>query len=117
MRLSTKKLFCENTSPYIKALILKKRAGIPLSKSEERQFEKEIFKETVSMVQPTKYHDRLASLPQPISEPYVDDLEGADAMSNEEVETLIRSIILDIIYEEEVDDYEWNEMIENLVRV
>ncbi len=112
MRLPTKKLFCENTSSFIKALILKKRAGIPLTECEVKQFEKEILKETVSMVEPTKYHNRLASLPQPIQEPYEDDLDETGLMSKEEVENLIRSMVFDIIDEE--DDL--NQIIENLTK-
>lgn len=116
MRLPTKKLFCENTSPFIKALILKKRAGIPLTECEVKQFEKEILKETVSMVEPTKYHNRLSTLPQPISEPPEGDLDDTDAMSKEEVENLVKRMVLDMLDEEEHDDEDWNDILENLTK-
>jgi len=116
MRLPSKKLFCENTSPLIKALILKKRAGITLSESEERQLEKEALKETVSMTVPSNYHNRLASLPQPISEPYKDDIDDADMLSKEDIEALVKRMVLDMLDEEEHDDEDWNEILENLTK-
>ncbi len=117
MRLPSKKLFCENTSPLIKALILKKRAGITLSEREEKQLEKEALKETVSMTMPSNYHNRLASLPQPIQEPYSDDLDETDTLSKEELENLVKRMVLDMLdNEEEYEDEDWNEILENLTK-
>lgn len=114
MRLPTNKLFSENTSPYIKSLILKKRAGIPLTKCEEKEFEKETLKETVSMTMPTKYSNRLASLPQPITEP--DDNDDTDMLSKEDIEALVKQMVLDMLDEEEHNDEDWNEILENLTK-
>ena len=115
MRLPTKKLFCENTSPFTKSLILKKRAGIPLTECEQREFEKEILKETISMTVPSNYHNRLASLPKPITEPINDN--DIDMLSKEDIEALVKRMVLDMLDEEEHDDEDWNDILENLSKV
>lgn len=60
MRIESKHLFSENISPFVKSIILKKRAGIKLTEQETRRLELESkrLNETVSVVQPSKYHDR-----------------------------------------------------------
>lgn len=60
MRIETKHLFSENISPLVKSIILKKRAGIQLTEKESRRLELESrrLNETVSVIQPSKYHDR-----------------------------------------------------------
>lgn len=117
MRLPSKKLFCENTSQYIKSLILKKRAGITLSESEERKLEKEALKETVSMTMPSNYHNRLASLPKPITDPYMDDNDDIDMLSKEDLEALVKRMVLDMLDKEEHEDEDWNEILENLTKI
>jgi len=60
MRIESKHLFSENISPLVKSIILKKRAGIKLTEQETRRLELESrrLNEVVSVVQPSKYHDR-----------------------------------------------------------
>lgn len=63
MRIESKHLFSENISPFVKSLVMKRRAGIQLTEREERRLEKESKKmndSVVSMVEPTKYHNRLS---------------------------------------------------------
>ena len=76
MRTNTN-LFCEGTSPQLKRLTLKKRAGIKLTEREQQR-----LNEVVSMVEPSKYHNRVVKLPKPIEEPKsfndIDDDEEID---------------------------------------
>lgn len=51
-RVETKYLFKENVSPYVKSLILKKRAGIPLNENETKRLNS--FSEAVSITTPQK---------------------------------------------------------------
>lgn len=63
MRIESKHLFSENISPFVKSLVMKRRAGIQLTEREERRLEKESKKmndSVVSMVEPTKYHNRIS---------------------------------------------------------
>ena len=41
MRIESKHLFSENISPFVKSLVMKRRAGIQLTEREERRLEKE----------------------------------------------------------------------------
>ena len=76
MRTNTN-LFCEGTSPQLKRLTLKKRAGIKLTEREQQR-----LNEVVSMVEPSKYHNRVVKLSKPIEEPKsfndIDDDEEID---------------------------------------
>lgn len=71
-RVESKHLFNENVSPHIKSLILKKRAGMKLNDREIKKLEN-FNSEVVSMVTPTKYHNRM----NPIKKP-MDDIEDED---------------------------------------
>ena len=44
MRIESKHLFSENISPFVKSLVMKRRAGIQLTEREERRLEKEAKK-------------------------------------------------------------------------
>ena len=70
MRTNTK-LFCEGTSPQLKRLTLQKRAGLPLTKREQQK-----LNEVVSMVEPSKYHNRVVKLPKSFND--IDDDEEID---------------------------------------
>ena len=79
MRTNTK-LFCENTSPNIKRLTLQKRAGLPLTKREQQK-----LNEVVSMVEPSKYHNRVVKLPKPIEEPSFNDIDDDEEINLDEI--------------------------------
>ena len=130
MRTNTK-LFCEGTSPQLKRLTLKKRAGIKLTEREQQR-----LKESVSMVQIPK--NRKSLVPQKLQSKPEDsiDLEevlremgyGEDddlrahptdeiqeedevgSMSREELKQMIEDIVLSTL--DEQDDL--NEIIETL---
>ncbi len=132
MRTNTN-LFCEGTSPLLKRLELKKRAGIKLTEREQQR-----LNETISMVQIPK--NRKQNVPQkPHHQPEdeidldeilkemgygdtddlrdeVEDDEGYNdfigMMSKTELKQMIQDIVLDTMEEE--DDL--NEIIENLTR-
>lgn len=97
-RIETKHLFSENTSPNIKRLILMKRSGLELS---ERDLEKlERFNESVSMVQPTKYHHRLSPTSHLTktfgSQKSIEDMDEDDEIDLDE-------ILREMGYEDEYD--------------
>ena len=130
MRTNTK-LFCEGTSPQLKRLTLKKRAGIKLTEREQQR-----LNESVSMVQIPK--NRKSLIPQKVKPQPEDsiDLEevlremgyGEDddlrdhptdeiqeedevgSMSRDELKQMIEDIVLSTLDEE--DDL--NEIIETL---
>ena len=132
MRTNTK-LFCEGTSPQLKRLTLKKRAGIKLTEREQQR-----LNESVSMVQIPK--NRKSLVPQKLQSKPEDsiDLEevlremgyGEDddlrahptdeiqeedevgSMSREELKQMIEDIVLSTL--DEQDDL--NEIIENLTK-
>lgn len=63
MRLDNKVLFGESTSPFVKSLILKRRAGIPLTEQEQHRFEFEVNKlheSVVSMVEIPRNSDKFS---------------------------------------------------------
>ena len=47
IRVETKHLFNENTSPFVKSIIMKKRAGLKITEQEERSLQR--FNDSVSM--------------------------------------------------------------------
>ena len=132
MRTNTK-LFCEGTSPQLKRLTLKKRAGIKLTEREQQR-----LNESVSMVQIPK--NRKSLVPQKVKPQPEDsiDLEevlremgyGEDddlrahptheiqeedevgSMSREELKQMIEDIVLSTLDEQE----ELHEIIENLTK-
>lgn len=74
-------LINENSSPYLKRLVLMKRAGIELS---PKQLKK--LSEVVSMVEPSPYHNRIVKMPKPIEEPQsFDDLDDLDELDLQEL--------------------------------
>lgn len=121
MRIETKHLFTENISPYVKSIILKKRAGIKLTEQESRRLElvSRRLNETVPVIQPSKYHDRTSPtsrLLQTWGKEEDDDLED---------EIDLDEILREMGYEEEpkdeidVEDFdedEFKEYIKNQIR-
>ena len=92
MRLDTKTLFNENTSPFVKSLIMKRRAGIPLTEKEEKRFKKEVSKlheSVVSMVEIPKNSDRMSptqSLKNTFgSKKSIEDMDDDDEIDLEEI--------------------------------
>ena len=85
MRLDNKVLFNEQTSPFVKSIIMKRRAGLQLTEQEENRFHKEVHKvhESVSMVEPPKYHNRLK--PQASTLNSLQDLDDDDEVDLDEI--------------------------------
>ena len=79
MRTNTS-LFCEGTSPQLKRLTLQKRAGLPLTIGEQQK-----LNEVVSMVEPSKYHNRVVKLPKPIEEPSFNDIDDDEEIDLDEI--------------------------------
>ena len=124
MRTETKHLFNEQVSPNIKSLVLKKRAGIQLTEREQKKLN--CFNESVSMVMPPKYHDRISPTgriaktfgnQEPIGDEdeeeidldeilremgYYEDEENEEELTDEEYQELMNDLGLD---EEDVREY------------
>jgi len=79
MRTNTN-LFCEGTSPQLKRLTLQKRAGLPLTKKEQQK-----LNEVVSMVEPSKYHNRIVKMSKPIEEPSFNDIDDDEEIDLDEI--------------------------------
>ena len=134
IRVETKHLFNENTSPFVKSIIMKKRAGIVLTEQEERRLER--FNESVSMKEIPK--NRKGIVPQkPQPEPYEDEVEDmidldeilremgyGDDEDTEDITKLDKSSLKDLIKQEvsnyfenePQDDEEINEIIETILK-
>ena len=134
IRVETKHLFNENTSPFVKSIIMKKRAGIVLTEQEERRLER--FNESVSMKEiPKNRKGVVPKKPQP--EPYEDEVEDmidldeilremgyGDDEDTEDITKLDRSSLKDLIKQEvsnyfenePQDDEEINEIIETILK-
>jgi len=101
-RVETKHLMSESTSPYIKRLVLMKRSGIPLDENQKRKLEK--FNESVSMVQPSKYHDRLK--PQTSTLKSLEDMDMDDEFDLQE--------LIDELESEMEDEVDLDEILEEM---
>ena len=136
IRIESKHLFSENTSPWVKSIILKKRAGIPLNEQEENRLK--VFNESVSMVEIPK--NRKQNVPSKhIQQPEEDELEDTidldellremgygDDEDTEDITKLDRESLVSLIKQEvnsyfeetmkEPDDIDINEIIENLLK-
>ena len=136
IRIESKHLFSENTSPWVKSIILKKRAGIPLNEQEENRLK--VFNESVSMVEIPK--NRKQNVPSKhIQQPEEDELEDTidldellremgygDDEDTEDITKLDRESLVSLIkqevnsYFEETmnnpEDLDINEIIENLLK-
>ena len=118
-------LINENSSPYMKRLVLMKRAGIQLTNKQKKR-----LNESVSMVEIPKNRTQLVPK-KPIQEPnedeidleeilremgyYEDEVEEEDIISNmsrDELKELVRDVVEETLEEE--DDI--NEIIENLIK-
>ena len=97
MHFPTKHLFSEAVSPYIKSLIMKRRANIPLT---EREYKKlQIFNESVSIISPTAHHHKMG-IPAP---PKTIEPKSFDELSDED-ELDIQELIDDFTFELELND-------------
>lgn len=108
-RVETKYLFNENVSPYVKSLILKKRAGIPLNENETKRLNS--FSEAVSITTPKPYHNRIVKPPQPIEEPNsFDDIEEDD--EELDLQDIMDELEIDMMLDEILDEFDEDEIID-----
>ena len=118
IRVETKHLFNENTSPFVKSIILKKRAGLKITEQEERRLQR--FNESVSMKEIPKNPKGLVP-PNHIPQPDEDELEDmidldellremgyGDDEDTEDITKLDRSSLKDLI-KQEISNYFENE--------
>ena len=118
IRVETKHLFNENTSPFVKSIIMKKRAGLKITEQEERRLQR--FNESVSMKEIPKNPKGLVP-PNHIPQPDEDELEDmidldellremgyGDDEDTEDITKLDRSSLKDLI-KQEISNYFGNE--------
>ena len=118
IRVETKHLFNENTSPFVKSIIMKKRAGLKITEQEERRLQR--FNESVSMKEIPKNPKGLVP-PNHIPQPDEDELEYmidldellremgyGDDEDTEDITKLDRSSLKDLI-KQEISNYFENE--------
>ena len=118
IRVETKHLFNENTSPFVKSIIMKKRAGLKITEQEERRLQR--FNESVSMKEIPKNPKGLVP-PNYIPQPDEDELEDmidldellremgyGDDEDTEDITKLDRSSLKDLI-KQEISNYFENE--------
>ena len=136
-RVESKHLFSENTSPYIKRLILMKRSGIKLNEKDVKTLER--FTESVSMVTPKPKHERDRMTNRIFSGNDISDIEDEDEidldeilkemgydedemditqLSKSELKELIRTEVQNYFEDtfEDPNDLDLNEIIENLTK-
>ena len=136
-RVESKHLFSENTSPYIKRLILMKRSGIKLNEKDVKRLER--FTESVSMVTPKPKHERDRMTNRIFSGNDISDIEDEDEidldeilkemgydedemditqLSKSEIKELIRTEVQNYFEDtfEDPNDLDLNEIIENLTK-
>ena len=118
IRVETKHLFNENTSPFVKSIIMKKRAGLKITEQEERRLQR--FNESVSMKEIPK--NRKQNVPSKHTpHPDEDELEDmidldellremgyGDDEDTEDITKLDRSSLKDLI-KQEISNYFENE--------
>ena len=135
IRVETKHLFNENTSPFVKSIIMKKRAGLKITEQEERRLQR--FNESVSMKEILKNPKGLVP-PNHIPQPDEDELEDmidldellremgyGDDEDTEDITKLDRSSLKDLIKQEisnyfenePQDEVDINEIIETLTQM
>ena len=118
IRVETKHLFNENTSPFVKSIIMKKRAGLKITEQEERRLQR--FNESVSMKEIPKNRKGVVP-PNYIPQPDEDELEDmidldellremgyGDDEDTEDITKLDRSSLKDLI-KQEISNYFENE--------
>jgi hypothetical protein len=118
IRVETKHLFNENTSPFVKSIIMKKRAGLKITEQEERRLQR--FNESVSMKEIPKNRKGVVP-PNHIPQPDEDELEDmidldellremgyGDDEDTEDITKLDRSSLKDLI-KQEISNYFENE--------
>lgn len=98
-------LISEHSSPYIKRLVLMKRAGIKLNDKQKKR-----LSESVSQVLPIKYHDRMgiqnSSLKQFKDLEDDDELDLSELMDDEDSE-LFDAILKEMGYgDDDEEEYE-----------
>jgi len=105
-RVETKYLFKENVSPYVKSLILKKRAGIPLNENETKRLNS--FSEAVSIITPQPYHTRIVT-PQKIGSFHPEENEEEEEM---DLQDIIDELELEMMLDEILNEFEEEEIID-----
>ena len=135
IRVETKHLFNENTSPFVKSIIMKKRAGLKITEQEERRLQR--FNESVSMKEIPKNPKGLVP-PNHIPQPDENELEDmidldeilremgyGDDEDTDDITKLDRSSLKDLIKQEisnyfenePQDEVDINEIIETLTQM
>ena len=113
MRIKTQDLFSDKTSPYVKSLVMKRRAGIQLTEKEQERFNRESHKlnEVVSITQPTKYHDRVSPSSRILQTFHkqndsIEDMDDEDELDLQE--------LIDELESEMEDDIDLEEILEEM---
>ena len=104
MRIESKHLFSENISPFVKSLVMKRRAGIKLTEREERRLQKESNKINVTVGKPKRDDD----YDEEFLEIILKEMGNGDEEEEEEEPTLNMSDI------PEVSDEEMEQIIRDL---
>lgn len=122
MRIESKHLFSENISPFVKSLVMKRRAGIQLTEREERRLEKESKK----MNDSTDELEDEVDLDEILKEMGYDKDDEMDIsqLSKSEIKELIRVEVKNFFEETfenpndltEISDEEIQSIIDNLIQ-
>lgn len=92
----------ENVSPNVKRIVLKERAGIPLTEREKKKLKREV----VSMIEPPKYHNRMKATTSALKS--MEDIDDEEELDLQElIDELEEELTLeDILKEMGIDDEE-----------
>ena len=121
MRIESKHLFSENISPFVKSLVMKRRAGIQLTEREERRLEKESKK----MNDSTDELEDEVDLDEILKEMgYDEDEMDITQLSKSELKELIRTEVQNYFEDTfenpedltEISDVEIQSIIDNLIQ-
>lgn len=100
----------ENVSPNVKRMVLKERAGIPLTEREKKKLKREV----VSMVEPPKYHNRIKATTSALKsmeddEEELDLQELIDELEEElTLEDILKEMGIEDEEEESIDEFNFN---------
>ena len=100
----------ENVSPNVKRMVLKERAGIPLTEREKKKLKREV----VSMVEPPKYQNRMKATTSALKsmeddEEELDLQELIDELEEElTLEDILKKMGIEDEEEESIDEFNFN---------
>ena len=102
----------ENVSPNVKRMVLKERAGIPLTEREKKKLKREV----VSMVEPPKYHNRMKATTSALKS--MEDIDDEEELDLQELideleedltlEDILKEMGIDDEEEESIDEFNFN---------